>query len=83
MTRLKTIAEWMVERAIELPALVEASGLDQKVVEAIVAGRYTTSPQQRQSLATALGLSPGEIRWSQTVQVEQMYGHGPQFGRSP
>jgi lambda repressor-like predicted transcriptional regulator len=74
MTKLKTIAEWMTDRGVSLTALVESSGLDQKVVEAIVMGRYTTSPKQRQSLATVLKVSPDEIRWGQTVQVDHMYG---------
>ncbi len=78
-----SLAEWMRKRDLELPQLVELCGLDKKVVEAIVAGRYTTSPKHRQKLADALQLQPGEIAWSGAVEVDHMYGHGPQFGRSP
>ena len=63
--------------------LVELSGLDPKVVKAIVMGRYTTSPKQRQRLANVLGVAPDSIQWGRTVHVDHMYGHGPQFGRSP
>ena len=83
MNKPKTIAEWMSDRSMVHEDLVEASGLDRKLVESIVVGRYTTSPQQRQRLANALGVSPDEIRWGRAVQVDHMYGHGPQFGRSP
>jgi hypothetical protein len=83
MTRLKNIAEWMTERHLDVAALANASGLDQKTVEAIVLGRYTTSPQQRQKLADVLVVSTDDISWSQTVHVDHLYGHGPQFGRSP
>ena len=83
MDRLKTISEWMKDLDVEITQLVECSGLDKKVIEAIVAGRYTTSPSHRQRLSNALGVSPDKIRWGQTVEVEHMYGHGPQFGRSP
>ena len=51
--------------------------------EAIVHGRYTPSPDQRARLAAALGVSPDQIAWGHVAQVEHVYGHGPQFGRSP
>jgi hypothetical protein len=79
----KTVAQWMTERNIDVPQLVEASCLEQRIVEAIVQGRYTPSPQQRQSLAEALGAALDCIIWGHTASVEHVYGHGPQFGRSP
>jgi hypothetical protein len=63
--------------------LVDASGLEQRVVEAIVACRYTPSPEQRVRLAAALGVTPEQIAWSHAAPVEHLYGHGPQFGRTP
>ena len=63
--------------------LVAASSLDRKTVEAIIAGRYTTSPDQRKRIAAGLGLSVQDVKWGQAVDVDHMYGHGPQFGRSP
>ena len=83
MAHVRTVAEWMAERGIGLAELVEASALDRRVVEAIAHGRYTPSPQQRQRLAAALGVGPEQVLWGHRAQVEHMYGHGPQFGRSP
>lgn len=83
MAQVKTIADYMAERRMGLAGLVEASALDKRVVEAIAAGRYTPSPQQRQRLAAALGVGPDEIAWGHLNQVSHVYGHGPQFGRSP
>ena len=83
MDKHKTISEWMFDRGISVAQLATSSGLDQKTVAAIVVGRYTTSPAQRQNLADVLDVSPDKIRWDQAVQVDHMYGHGPQFGRSP
>ena len=80
---MKTLAQWMAERGTGLAALVEASGLDGRVVESVASGRYTPSPQQRQRVAMALGVAPAQILWGHTTQVDHMYGHGPQFGRSP
>ena len=83
MTQVKTLAEWMTERGLGLAELVEASALGERVVEAMAQGRYTPGPQQRQWLAAALGVGPEQVLWGHRAQVEHMYGHGPQFGRSP
>jgi hypothetical protein len=83
MPHVKTIAEWVADRGIRLADLVEASALDRRVVEAVAAGRYTPSPDQRRRLAAALGVGPDEVAWGHRAAVEHIHGHGPQFGRSP
>lgn len=83
MAQVKTLAEWMAERGVELAQLVERSGLDDRVAAAIAGGRYTPSPEQRRRLADALGVSPQQVAWGHAAQVQHVYGHGPQFGRSP
>jgi len=83
MSPIKSISQWMTERGLAAADLVAASRLDPRVVEAIVQGRYTPSPDQRQRLAAALSVSPDEISWGHIAAVEHLYGHGPQFGRSP
>lgn len=83
MRRLKTVADWLAKQGIGLAELVDASALDDAVVQAIIDCRYTPSPEQRQRLAAALGVDPDEVSWGHRAQVEHVYGHGPQFGRSP
>jgi len=83
MKSIRAVAEWMTERRLGFEELRAAANLDPKVLDAILHGRYTPSPQQRQRLAAALGVEPDQITWGHTQQVEHMYGHGPQFGRSP
>jgi ribosome-binding protein aMBF1 (putative translation factor) len=83
MTQRRTVAEWMAERGTTLAQLVESSALDDRVVKAIVHGRYTPSPEQRRRLADALQVALEQIAWGHQAQVEHVYGHGPQFGRSP
>jgi hypothetical protein len=34
-------------------------------------------------LAAVLGVGLEQIAWGHVSQVEHVYGHGPQFGRSP
>lgn len=83
MAATRSIAEWLAERGLAVAKLVELSGLERRIVQAIAAGRYTPSPEQRQSLAAALGISPDQIAWGHVAQITHVYGHGPQFGRSP
>jgi len=83
MADVKTVAQWMAERSLAQDQIVAASGLDQRVVEAIVRGRYTPSPHQRQQMAAALGVDLEQITWDHATAVDHLYGHGAQFGRSP
>ncbi len=83
MIEIKSAFQWMKERNWSVSDVVAASQLPAQVVEAILQGRYTPSPQQRESLAKALGVSVEQIAWGHVAPVEAMYGHGPQFGRSP
>ena len=83
MADVKTFAQWMAERNLTQAQSVAASGLEERVVEAIVRGRYTPSPQQRQQLAAALGVALEQITWDHATAVDHLYGHGAQFGRSP
>lgn len=80
---MKPLARYMEETGMSIDQLVEAAGLDAKLVKAIVSGNYTPSPSQRQCLAAAIGVSTDDISWGHAVPVEHLYGHGPQFGRSP
>src|SRR5262245_51122074 len=83
MMSVKSLAEWMSDRGLSLENILQSSGLEKKVLDAILHDRYTPSPQQRQRLAAALGLAVDDITWGYRQQVDHMYGHGPQFGRSP
>jgi hypothetical protein len=83
MDRVKSIAEWMAERGLTFAALLDAAALDRKVLQALIDGRYTPSPEQRRRVAAALSVEQQQIAWGHLAQVEHMYGHGPQFGRSP
>ncbi|MCI0360275.1 MAG: helix-turn-helix transcriptional regulator [Planctomycetaceae bacterium] len=83
MADVKPVAHWMAERKMTQDQIVAASGLEERVVEAIVHGRYTPSPQQREQLAAALGVDLAQITWDHATAVDHLYGHGAQFGRSP
>jgi hypothetical protein len=83
MSDVKPIAEWMAECGIGMTDLVAASALDDRILQAIVECRYTPSPDQRRRLAAALGVGLDDIAWGHKAPIAHIYGHGPQFGRSP
>jgi ribosome-binding protein aMBF1 (putative translation factor) len=80
---MKPLAHYMETKGMGVDQLVDATGLEAKVVQAIVSGNYTPSPSERNRLAAALDVAVEDISWGHTVPVEHMWGHGPQFGRTP
>lgn len=78
---MKPIGRHMEETGVTVAQLVAATGLDTKLVKAIVSGNYTPGPVERQRLAAALGVSRDEISWGHAVAVEHLRGNGPQCGR--
>jgi hypothetical protein len=83
MAEVKTVAEWLVERRIAESVLLDRSGLERRIWQAIREGRYTPSPQQRQRVADALEVQVEAIAWGHATLVSHLHGHGPQFGRTP
>jgi transcriptional regulator with XRE-family HTH domain len=79
---MKPIARYMEEMGVGMDQLVARSGLDAKLVAAIVSGNYTPSPSERHRLAAALGITKEEISWEHAVPVQHLRGNGPQSGRS-
>ena len=80
---LKSVAELCAEHGIDARQLAERAGLDERRAQAIVSGRWTPSPAERDKVAAAFGLAREQIIWGHRAAVDSMYGHGPQFGRSP
>ena len=73
----KSVAELMSERQMTLEALVERSGLEPDRVTAIVLGRWTPSPQERQAVAEVFATEPRDITWGHKTPIQHIYGHGP------
>jgi transcriptional regulator with XRE-family HTH domain len=80
---LSSIEELCRKDGLTPAQLAERAGLDARRVEAIVAGRWTPSPAERDKVAAVFGLTRDRIAWGHRATVDHIYGHGPQFGRSP
>jgi ribosome-binding protein aMBF1 (putative translation factor) len=79
----KSVDELCAELGIDIGTLAERAQLDAKRVRAIVEGRWTPSPAERDKIAAVLGLTRDDIAWGHKSIISHIHGHGPQFGRSP
>jgi hypothetical protein len=79
---MKVLTDLLREKGMDVGQLVEASGLEKRVVKLLFAGSYTPSPSERQHIAGALGVAVEDIAWGHTVPVQYLRGNGPQSGRS-
>ena len=73
----KSIAELMIQHKLDWRTLAESSGVDEQKVTAIVLGRWTPSPQDRDAIAAVFGLTRDDIAWGHKTPIQHIYGQGP------
>lgn len=74
---MKTIEQLCVERGWDAKRLAAESAVDEQRVMAIVLGRWTPSPEDRDKLAAAFGLTRDQIAWGHKTPIQHIYGSGP------
>ncbi len=77
MDTSKSVDMLCVERGIDTRRLAELSGVDEQKVAAIVLGRWTPSPEERDAIAAVFGLTRDQIAWGHKTPVQHIYGQGP------
>jgi hypothetical protein len=65
------------EHQMTYQVLAERSGLDEQRVLAIVLGRWTPSPAERDKVAAVFGLARDQITWGHKTPIQHIYGSGP------
>jgi transcriptional regulator with XRE-family HTH domain len=83
MSELRTVGDLCAEHHLDLQQLAERAGVAAERVEAILQGRWTPSLAERDRIAAVFGLARSQIAWGHSNPVQHLYGHGPQFGRTP
>jgi hypothetical protein len=73
----QSIADLCRDHQIALPELVARSSLEEGRVAAIVLGRWTPSPSERQKIAAVFSVSVDHIAWGHRTPIQHLYGHGP------
>lgn len=76
------VADLCEQQNITVPQLVERTGLDESRVAAILLGRWTPSPQERQKIAAVFNVPIDQIAWGHKTPIQHLYGHGPGGGTS-
>jgi cyanate lyase len=77
MEPLKTIEGLCAEQKLDHKQLSEKSGLDEQRVLAIILGRWTPSPDERDRIAKVFNLSRDQIAWGHKTPIQHIYGSGP------
>jgi transcriptional regulator with XRE-family HTH domain len=73
----QSVADMCQGKKVSLAELMAKTGLDEGKVTAIMLGRWTPSPSERQKIAAALGTTVDEIAWGHVTPIQHLYGHGP------
>ena len=77
MESAKTVAELCEARKITPKELAERSGIEEQRIVAIVLGRWTPSPAERDRIAAVFGLTREQIIWGHKTPIQHIYGSGP------
>ena len=63
----RSVHDLCVENKMSVERVAEQSGLEPGRVQAIYLGRWTPSPAERTSIATALEIPIDEVSWGHTM----------------
>ena len=74
---LRNVDKLCLDLGIDARQLAERAGLDEPRVVAIILGRWTPSPQERDAIAAVFGLSRDQIAWGHKTPIQHIYGSGP------
>ncbi|MBL8798572.1 MAG: helix-turn-helix transcriptional regulator [Planctomycetia bacterium] len=77
METSKAVDELCRERGIDVRQLAEQANLDEQRVLAIVLGRWTPSPAERDRIAAVFGLTREQVAWGHKTPIQHIYGSGP------
>jgi transcriptional regulator with XRE-family HTH domain len=77
MEATKNVNDLCEEHGITYKQLAEKAAIDEQRVLAIVLGRWTPSPAERDRVAAAFGLRREQITWGHKTPIQHIYGSGP------
>lgn len=77
MADSRNVSDLCMEQSLTPKILAERAGLDEQRVLAIVMGRWTPSPEERDRIARVFGRTREEIVWGHKTPIQHIYGSGP------
>ncbi len=72
---MKTLDRISEDVGVSVDEISKRTGLTQKRVQAIMDGRWTPSPADRERIATALGVSVEDVIWGHTMAPRNLRYH--------
>jgi transcriptional regulator with XRE-family HTH domain len=77
MEPLRCVDELCAQHQLDVKQLAAKAGLDEQRVLAIVLGRWTPSPAEREKVAAVFGVTREQIAWGHKTPIQHIYGSGP------
>lgn len=77
MESCKRVEELCQEHGFDVKQLADKASLDEQRVLAIVLGRWTPSPAERDKIAGVFGLTRDQVAWGHKTPIQHIYGSGP------
>jgi hypothetical protein len=73
----KSVDALCAQHQMDYKQLAEKARLEEQIVLAIVLGRWTPSPIERDKVAAVFGLTRDQVAWGHKTPIQHIYGHGP------
>ena len=73
----KNVGDLCQQHKLDCKQLADKAGLDEGRILAIILGRWTPSPSERDAVAGAFGLTREQIAWGHKTPIQHIYGSGP------
>ncbi len=70
----ETVATLSQKQKITCAELSQRAGINEERLTAIIEGRWTPSPSDRESIAAVFGVRVDEVLWHHINRMEHMYG---------
>jgi cyanate lyase len=77
MEERQNVGDLCEQHRLDCKQLAAKTGLDEQRIAAIILGRWTPSPAERDKVAAAFGLTRDQIAWGHKTPIQHLYGHGP------
>ena len=77
MEGLKTVEDLCNQHQLNAKGLADKAGLEEQRVVAILLGRWTPTPAERDKVAAVFGLTREQIAWGHKTPIQHTYGSGP------
>jgi hypothetical protein len=73
----KSVSELCLQQKMNVQELSDQAGMENSRILAIVMGRWTPSPRERQKIADVFEVEIGDISWGHKTPIQHIYGFGP------